>query len=119
MLSSPAAEIELEDDEEDPNTEEDPAHPPQPGSWAAEPSTFSPEKDREDLEHQVLSLTKKLADAKKAAQVAANMSHKHHSQVNKEASENRRALSLSRKHCISRIRELLTEEENPSWTKSP
>ena len=121
LTSSPAAETEPEADEKDSDSEESTPHLVQPVSWAAEPRTFSPEKDREDLESQVLSLTKKLADSEKSAKEATNRSRKQRhqiSQVNKEAAENRHSLSLSRDHCISRLRQLLPEEENPSWSNN-
>ena len=121
LTSSSAAETEPEVDEEDSDPEEGTTHPVQSGNWATEPRTFSPEKDQEDLECQVLSLTKKLADSEKSAKEATNRCRKQRqqiSQVNKEAAENRHALSLSRDHCISRLRQLLPDEENPSWSNN-
>ena len=115
--NSSAAQIELEDEEENPTTVVDTAHAPHPGSWAAEPSTLCPEMAREDLEHQVIvSLTKKLAE--RAAEAVSGRSRQRHSQVDKDALENSCALSLSRKHCVSRIVELLTDEETLSWSKN-
>ena len=90
----------------------------QPGSWVDEPRTFTPEKDREDLENQVLSLTKKLAEAERSANEAKSRSRKHQhqlSQANKEAAESRHGVRLTRDYCVSRLRELLPEEGNSSW----
>ena len=69
-----AAQLELGEEEEAPTTEEDSAHQPLLGSWAEEPSSLCPETVREDLEHQVVTLTKKLADAEMAASLAAGRS---------------------------------------------
>ena len=92
------------------------AHPSLTGCWADEPSTLCPEMVRVDLEHQVETLTKKLADAENM--LTAGRSRRRFPQVDKDALENSRALSLSRKHCVTRIRELLTEEETHSWSKN-
>ena len=122
MLSSPAAESDHEDDtfeaQIEPEEEVVPAmaHPSLTGCWADEPSTLCPEMVRVDLEHQVETLTKKLADAENM--LTAGRSRRRFSQVDKDALENSRALSLSRKHCVTRIRELLTEEETHSWSKN-
>ena len=70
----PAAQLDLEEEEEAPTTEEDSAHQPLLGSWAEEPSSLCLETVREDLEHQVVTLTKKLADAEMAASLAAGRS---------------------------------------------
>ena len=70
----PAAQLDLEEEEEAPTTEEDSAHQPLLGSWAEEPSSLCLEAVREDLEHQVVTLTKKLADAEMAASLAAGRS---------------------------------------------
>ena len=64
------------------------------------------------------TLSKKLADVENAAMVEAGRSRRRQSQVDKVALENSRALSLSRKHCVTRIRELLAEEETHSWSKN-
>ena len=94
LTSSPAAETEPEVDEEDSDSEEGTPHPVQPGSWAAEPRTFSPEKDREDLESQVLSLTKKLADS--AAKEATNRSRQAKIKERMQHLANNKARSVSR-----------------------
>ena len=121
MLSSPAAESDHENDTSEAQIELEEevapamALPSLMGSWADEPSTLCPEI-RVDLEHQVEFLTKKLADAENM--LTAGRSRRRYSQVDKDALENSRALSLSRKHCVTRIRELLTEEETHSWSKN-
>ena len=50
--------------------------------------------------------------------MAARRSRLQLSQVEKESREDKRALSLSRRHCVTKIRELLTEEEPQTWTKN-
>ena len=121
MLSSPAESEHEEDTFEaqvEPEEEVVPAmaHSSLTGCWADEPSTLCPEMVRVDLEHQVETLTKKLADAENM--LTAGRSRRRFPQVDKDALENSRALSLSRKHCVTRIRELLTEEETHSWSKN-
>ena len=111
----PPAQPELEKEEEEwgetPTSEEEVAYSPQVGSWAEEPSSLCPQPAKEPLEQQVATLTQKLTEAKDAASKAA---HK----AETESRENKRALSLSRRHCVSKIRELITEDEPKTWTKN-
>ena len=122
LISSPSAEEEVVEEEEVDQVlrvlEEVTTQLDQPGSWVDEPRTFTPEKDREDLENQVLSLTKKLAEAERSAKEAKYRSRKHQNQLtqaNKEAAESRHGVRLTRDYCVSRLRELLPEEGNSSW----
>jgi hypothetical protein len=117
----PPAQLELEKEEEwgeTPTSEEEVAYFPQVGSWAEEPSSLCPQPAKEPLEQQVATLTKKLTEAKDAAIKAAHKARQQLSQAETESRENKRALSLSRRHCVSKIRELITEDEPQTWTKN-
>merc|ERR1712004_425649 len=116
----PPAQLELEEEEEwdgTPRTPEEVA--PlllQVGNWAEEPSSLVPQLAKEPLELQVASLTKQLSEAKDAATKEAHRARQKLSQVESEAKESERALSLTRRHCMSEIRDLITEDESQTWT---
>ena len=135
MLSSPASDdqeldqendlppvqLEMEEEEEEwdgtPETPEEEA--PlllQVGSWADEPSSLDPQPAKEPLEQQVATLTKQLSEAQDAATKAAHRARQKLSQAESESRESKRALSLTRRHCVTEIRDLITEDESQTWT---
>ena len=130
----PPAQLELvveeEEDEWDDNlssAEEVPSLP-QAKSWADEPSSLDPllaevpleeqEPVGEPLEQQVAILTKKLAEVEDAANKAASNARERISQAESEAQESRRCLNRGRKHCVTKIQELMAVEEPQTWSKN-
>ena len=101
---------------------------PQVRSWADEPSSLDPQPAKEPLEkqvpveepleQQVAILTKKLTEAENAAIKAAHKARQQISRAETEAKESKRSLSLNRRHCVTKIRELITVDEPQSWTKN-
>ena len=130
----PPAQLELEVEEEEEEWDETPSSveevPPLPQvkSWADEPSSLDPQPAKEPLEEQepveepleqqVAILTKKLAEAEDAAVKAAFKARERISRAESEAQESKRSLSLGRRHCVTKIQELITVDEPQTWSKN-
>merc|ERR1712012_1343000 len=125
----PPAQLELEEEEEweeSPSSEEEVPLLPQVKSWADEPSSLDPQPAKEPLkkqvpveeplEQQVAILTKKLTEAEDAAIKAAHKARQQLSRAETESRESKRSLSLNRRHCVTKIRELITVDEPQTWT---
>ena len=118
----PPTQLELEEEEEWDGTSRTPEVVAplllQVGNWAEEPSSLVPQPAKESLELQVASLTKQLSEVKDAATKEAHRARQKLSQVELESKESKRALSLTRRGCVTEIRDLITVDESQTWTSN-